>query len=220
MTVLNYNIEDESLLQLGLGAFNFMIASHIIEHVNNPLETLKLWKKLLDKDGYLFIECPDTTYSDSIDLHIDEWFSGGHFSYFNFDNLELLLRIVGFNIIHKFIDSSGTKHGPTVAILARVGEIPLQLDSIITMLAGMMDKKINEIKDLLSSKNISSDNINDLTKEDLEKILEEDIFVPTINMDSIGDASIVDVKTSEKTKDVRSLAGKLDKIKGPGEKIK
>ena len=136
-----------------------------------------------------------------------------HFSYFNSDNIELLLRAAGFDIVHKFVDPKGTKHLPCVAILGRRGQSLLQFDSIVAMLAGMMDKKMNEIKELLASKNIHFDNINDLTKKDLVKILEEDIFVPTISMDNIGEANIVDVKVKERTKDVRFLAGKLDKIK-------
>ena len=211
-TVFKYDVESVKLLDLGIGAFNFIIASHIIEHVNNPLETLKMWSKLLDKDGYIFIEVPDIS---SIEDNGDILFTADHLSYFNPDALDLLLRTSGFDIIHKFVDPKGYKHGSTIVILGRFGQaaVPLQFDLIVAMLAGMLDKKMNEIKDLLAIRNISSENINDLTKKDLVKILEEDIFVPTISMDNIGDASIVDVKTSEQTKDVRSLAGKLDKIK-------
>jgi len=122
-TVLKYDIENEKLLELGEGVFDFIISSHTFEHVNRPTEILRMWSKLLNKDGHILIEVPDTTYADtSIADEIDIWFSGLHYSYFNPDNLELLLSTLGFDIVHKFLDPKGTKHCQTIIILGKINK--------------------------------------------------------------------------------------------------
>jgi 2-polyprenyl-3-methyl-5-hydroxy-6-metoxy-1,4-benzoquinol methylase len=209
--ILNYNIENDKLLELGIGAFNFIISSHVIEHINNPLETLKMWCKLLDKDGYIFIECPDIDYSKPI----DSWFSSYHFSYFNSNNLEMLLQVCGFDIIHKIRDPMGTKASPTIAILGRLvgNNNELQLDSLISIFGGIMDKKISEIKELLTNQNITINTIENINKNNLKDSLQQDMFIPTIDIDKLAKTQIIDIKTKEGKKDVKYLANKLDNIK-------
>lgn len=45
--------------RLGVGAFDFVVANHVLEHLTNPLQFLVRARKLLNEDGLLFIALPD-----------------------------------------------------------------------------------------------------------------------------------------------------------------
>ena len=53
-------VEDES--------FDFVIASHILEHDDNTIDTLKEWKRILKKGGKLGIMVPHGEFVDPTDL--------------------------------------------------------------------------------------------------------------------------------------------------------
>jgi len=42
--------------------FNFIVASHILEHVEEPILTFRKWCKLLRKDGIMILLMPDARY--------------------------------------------------------------------------------------------------------------------------------------------------------------
>lgn len=42
--------------------FSFIVASHILEHVNNPITTYRKWCKLLRKEGVIILLIPDARY--------------------------------------------------------------------------------------------------------------------------------------------------------------
>jgi len=44
--------------------FNFIVASHILEHVKEPIITFRKWVKLLRKDGIIILLCPDARYEE------------------------------------------------------------------------------------------------------------------------------------------------------------
>lgn len=47
--------------------FSFIVASHILEHVDEPMLTFRKWCKLLRKDGIMIILLPDYTYEKSVE---------------------------------------------------------------------------------------------------------------------------------------------------------
>ena len=47
------------LSKISNDSYDFMLASHIIEHVANPLKALLEWKRILKKNGILVIIAPD-----------------------------------------------------------------------------------------------------------------------------------------------------------------
>ncbi len=46
--------------------FSFIVASHILEHVGNPIVTFRNWCKLLKKDGIIILLMPDYTFEESV----------------------------------------------------------------------------------------------------------------------------------------------------------
>lgn len=91
--------------------YDFIVTSHVIEHLANPIKAIRLWKRLLKKDGYILSIIPDylncfdrnrplTTLEHLIDdfannteesdcTHIEEqkklhdWSCGGHKDFYN-----------------------------------------------------------------------------------------------------------------------------------------
>jgi hypothetical protein len=53
-----YVAEATNLSQIRTGAYNFMLASHVIEHTANPLLALSEWIRVLDDDGVLVLLIP------------------------------------------------------------------------------------------------------------------------------------------------------------------
>jgi len=47
-------------------SLGWIIASHILEHVNNPIVTFRNWCKLLKKDGIVILLMPDFTFEKSV----------------------------------------------------------------------------------------------------------------------------------------------------------
>ena len=44
-------------------SYEFMIASHVIEHIANPIKALYEWKRIIKTGGYLVIIAPDMRYT-------------------------------------------------------------------------------------------------------------------------------------------------------------
>ncbi len=45
------------------GAFDFVIANHVLEHVTDPIGTLREWHRILKDGGVLFLGLPDKRYT-------------------------------------------------------------------------------------------------------------------------------------------------------------
>jgi SAM-dependent methyltransferase len=50
-----FSIKDES--------YEFVLSSHVLEHIANPLKALKEWNRVIVKGGYLFCVVPDMRYT-------------------------------------------------------------------------------------------------------------------------------------------------------------
>ncbi len=44
---------------VGTGSYDFVLASHVLEHVANPLRALREWKRVLKPEGVLLVLVPD-----------------------------------------------------------------------------------------------------------------------------------------------------------------
>lgn len=52
----------ENITCFNEGTFNFVVAAHILEHVNNPMVTFRNWLKLIRKGGSIILLMPDKNY--------------------------------------------------------------------------------------------------------------------------------------------------------------
>lgn len=57
------DVSSYSSLQILKKKYGFILNSHLIEHLANPLNSLKLWHGVLEEDGYLISVVPDYRYS-------------------------------------------------------------------------------------------------------------------------------------------------------------
>jgi SAM-dependent methyltransferase len=80
--------------------FDYILLSHVIEHLNNPVLVIRNIKKLLKKNGELILETPDfdspaaRLFNDRFRLLNDPT----HISLFTLDSLTRLLRDNGYKI--------------------------------------------------------------------------------------------------------------------------
>ena len=51
--------EATDLRNVNDGSYEFVISSHVIEHIANPLKALIEWKRVSCKDGVILVLCPD-----------------------------------------------------------------------------------------------------------------------------------------------------------------
>ena len=76
--------------------YDFLIASHILEHVDNTIDTLKEFKRVIKVGGSVGIMVPHGEYVDHVDLGDS---SMGHRMLFSEKTLEKYMQHVGFNSI-------------------------------------------------------------------------------------------------------------------------
>ncbi len=58
-----YILEATSMGCLNSGAYDFVLSSHVLEHVANPILALSEWKRLLANDGILVLLLPNREYT-------------------------------------------------------------------------------------------------------------------------------------------------------------
>ena len=102
--------------------YDFIVTSHVIEHIANPIKSIRNWKKILNKDGYILSVMPDyrfcfdhnrplTTLEHLIEdflkdvgeddkTHIEEqktmhdWAYGGHKDFYSLCDINEKTRVV------------------------------------------------------------------------------------------------------------------------------
>ncbi|MBF0540428.1 MAG: class I SAM-dependent methyltransferase [Nitrospirae bacterium] len=74
------------LSELPKRQYDLIILSHIIEHLNNPIDMINLLKRFLKKDGYIYIEVPNSDY-----LYKEIFES--HIIFFNITSINELFKI-------------------------------------------------------------------------------------------------------------------------------
>lgn len=60
---LQYIIEATALDDLAPTSYDFVLASHVLEHIANPVLALSVWKRLLKMDGTLILLLPDKNHT-------------------------------------------------------------------------------------------------------------------------------------------------------------
>jgi SAM-dependent methyltransferase len=81
-------------------SFDFIVASHILEHIDDTISTLREWKRVLKTGGEIGIMVPHGEFVDPVDLGDT---SMTHRQLFTEKTLELFLRHVGFGIVSEVV---------------------------------------------------------------------------------------------------------------------
>jgi len=103
--VIEGNIEDPKVLRLINDKFDVVFASAIIEHLIDPWEALRSWKKFLKKDGFLIITTSNIAHW-SVRLQL----LMGKFNYHEYGILDNThLRFFTTETFKKLINDSGYK---------------------------------------------------------------------------------------------------------------
>ncbi|HEY2963950.1 MAG TPA: methyltransferase domain-containing protein [Pyrinomonadaceae bacterium] len=97
----------------GLGKFDLVISSDVIEHLYRPSDLLEAAHALLKPNGHVLIGTPYHGYlknlalaiTGKMDAHFSALHDGGHIKFFSVDSLSQLMRG------HGFIDLSFTFYG-------------------------------------------------------------------------------------------------------------
>ena len=82
-----------------INKIDIFISAHNLEHIENPLETLKMILKTADNKTTFFIEVPDADIMIK-NLRFDQIFHQ-HYHYFNLNSLNNLIISLGCKIIKK-----------------------------------------------------------------------------------------------------------------------
>ena len=99
--VLNINLIKEDL---SLCNFDFITLFHVLEHIVNPIEFLKIIKKHLNDKGQLIIEVPNSEdmLLDACEKYRDFYWQRAHLYYFNYNTLKEIVEKSGFSIVDFF----------------------------------------------------------------------------------------------------------------------
>jgi SAM-dependent methyltransferase len=92
-------------------SFNIIFCLGVLEHIKNPRYVIKKINKLLDNNGFLFLEVPDSLKPD---IKISEFYSFEHIGGFSVSSLKYLLNAEGFEILN--IDKDISK--PSIRLIA------------------------------------------------------------------------------------------------------
>ncbi|MCK5211786.1 class I SAM-dependent methyltransferase [Candidatus Parcubacteria bacterium] len=79
--------------------YNIVTATAMIEHVLNPINSLKKMRELLDSNGYLFLDTPDYMGMNFYKKGIMAFFKFVHTHYYTDISLTSLLQQAGFEVI-------------------------------------------------------------------------------------------------------------------------
>jgi SAM-dependent methyltransferase len=90
------HVGDLGAVPRGLGSFDVLVLTHVLEHVGDPLEALSAAREILAPGGLLYVEVPDASrYADYLvepfnDLNVE------HINHFSAVHLDDLLGRAGF----------------------------------------------------------------------------------------------------------------------------
>ena len=99
--------------EIGIGAYDTIIARHILEHCIDPVEVVEHWKKFLKPEGgRLLIAVPNEGVTASIPSNPE------HRHVFTPESLARLLKLVGFKV------ESGFTYGGSCVVVADTRSVP------------------------------------------------------------------------------------------------
>jgi ubiquinone/menaquinone biosynthesis C-methylase UbiE len=94
---------DVTELNTQSASYDIIILWHALEHLSNPMVTLEVVNKLLDRSGSLFISVPNFA-SIQAQIFKDRWFHldlPRHLFHFQYDSINYLLKTLELNILRK-----------------------------------------------------------------------------------------------------------------------
>ena len=95
-----YNIKLESDFLKSHEKYDVIMLSHVLEHFVDPRDVLLKIKSMLNDNGYLYIEVPNSPMLEEADKDVlIDYLTTEHTVNFNKDNLRILLESVKFDII-------------------------------------------------------------------------------------------------------------------------
>lgn len=169
----NYGIKayNGSLFNLppGLGKFDLIVLSHVLEHMKDLRPAIRQIYELLLTSGCAYIEVPDASrYADFVFSPFQE-FNLEHINHFSQHCLDQLLSRNGFSISgsgQKLVESGPKMPGAAIFILAVKKSDSPQLKSVLFLKDGLLRQHIQDY--IIASQNM-------LTKIDnnLQRILAE-----------------------------------------------
>lgn len=63
----NFYVDSHELTKMAVDRYDFLIASHVIEHVANPIKSVLEWKRLLKPNGVMILIAPCKNFSYDCD---------------------------------------------------------------------------------------------------------------------------------------------------------
>ncbi len=141
--------------------FDFVILSHVVEHLTNPIEELKKVREFLAEDGLLYIEVPGIfTLKSSADYCFDYnlYCVHAHMYNFSFKTLNFVLREAGFHCLkgNEFVRTISRLSGDYVkqppsmnSIEDTVNELLLALDERNHFFSSPKRKLKRKLKNIL-----------------------------------------------------------------------
>jgi len=99
---------------------------HVLEHLHEPVNALKLTRSVLNKEGILYVAVPDLLEYKS--FNINKFFRAVHVLYFNKKNLQAFLSSLGFKTA---IIKNKSKKNPyeiyTICQKSKIGNFELMI---------------------------------------------------------------------------------------------
>jgi len=83
--------------------YDLVTLNYTLEHILKPLETLKIIKKIINKNGFLYIEVPHSISFEKLNQHNDI-FNSCHLWFWNPYNISLMLKKLNYEV---FLIKSG-----------------------------------------------------------------------------------------------------------------
>lgn len=83
------------------GSFEAVLFSHVMEHLDNPIESLREINRVLEKEGVLVLGLPiEKCFLRQVLGH--DYYDGTHLYEFSMRNSERLLELTGFEVIDRY----------------------------------------------------------------------------------------------------------------------
>ena len=108
-------------LSFSSGSFPAILCSHVLEHVDAPINLLRECHRILKSEGLLVLGLP-------IESNLVNWLRGhkyfyhhpGHLYSFSLENIDVLLRKTGYDIVRFYFEPRIVRFQPWLSIMQRL----------------------------------------------------------------------------------------------------
>ena len=121
-----YNIDLKANFFESKEKYDIIILSHVIEHFKNPKEVLLKIKDMLNHNGYIYIEVPNSPMPNQCSYSmLMRYLNTEHIVNFNMDNLKRFVNVNGLNtIVCKYSNYSVSKTNEELRANILEGSLP------------------------------------------------------------------------------------------------